>query len=310
LKIERPKKWDNFIGQEQIKENLKIFISSSKKRKKSLDHILFFGPPGLGKTTLAHIVANELNSNIFTLNAPMIQNTIEIISVISKLEENDVLFIDEIHRLPMNIEEILYTAMEDNKIDIVFGQGFQKEAMTIELPPFTLIGATTLDGMISKPLKDRFGIDFQLQRYNENELIQVIENYIKSEGLNISKAASKKIASYSRGTPRIALQISKRIIDYSIFYNETKISINSTNIGLKKLGYFEYGLKSIDIKYLKILINSKKIGINNISKSLMESIINIENNIEPYLINLGFVIRENTGRIITQKGIDFITNLS
>jgi len=214
----RPQNLDEYIGQEQIKKNLKVFIKAAKKRNESLDHMLFFGPPGLGKTTLANIIATEMNANIKTISAPMLEKSGDLAAILTNLEEGDILFIDEIHRLKASIEEILYSAMEDFRLDIVIGSGPAAQTIKIDIAKFTLIGATTRAGMLSNPLRDRFGMSFRLNFYNENELALIIKLAAKKLNFEIKEDASKEIAKRSRGTPRIALRLLKRIRDFAKNY--------------------------------------------------------------------------------------------
>jgi Holliday junction DNA helicase RuvB len=279
----RPEIWDEYIGQETIKENLKVFIQAAKIRNEHLDHILFFGPPGLGKTTLAHIIANEMESNIKVVAAPMIEKTGDLAAILSNLQNGDILFIDEIHRLKASIEEVLYPAMEDYRLDLVIGSGPAAQTIKIDIEKFTLIGATTKAGMLSNPLRDRFGMNFRLQFYNDKELSKIIK--IASNKLNkpIEYESAFEIAKRSRGTPRIALRLLKRIRDFSDVAGEEKITIKTTKYALNKLGVNVNGFDELDLSYLRLLCNAKKaLGLSTISAALSEDEETIEDVIEPF----------------------------
>ncbi len=299
----RPSKWDEYIGQEQIKKNLQVFIKASKKRGEALDHVLFFGPPGLGKTTLAHIIANEMEANIKTTAAPMIEKSGDLAAILTNLEEGDILFIDEIHRLSPAIEEILYPAMEDFRLDIIIGSGPAAQTIKIDLPRFTLIGATTRAGRISSPLRDRFGMHFRLQFYNHDELGAIV----KKAGLKLEKPccedASKEIAKRSRGTPRIALRLLKRVRDFADVENEEKINLARAKYALDELGVNDTGFDEMDLRFLRILIEAKRrpLGLSTISATLSEDEGTVEDVIEPYLIAEGYIERTAKGRVATPK---------
>ena len=250
----RPSSWDEYIGQEKIKKNLQVFIKASLKRNEPLDHVLFFGPPGLGKTTLAHIIANELKANIKITAAPMIDKSGDLAAILTNLEEGDILFIDEIHRLSPAIEEILYPAMEDFRLDIIIGSGPAAQTIKIDLPRFTLIGATTRAGMISSPLRDRFGMHFRLQFYTQDELARIVQK----AGVKLDKpcleSASQEMAKRSRGTPRIALRLLKRVRDFADVEDEGEISLQRAKYALDELGVDDLGFDELDLKFLKILM--------------------------------------------------------
>jgi len=302
----RPVNLDEYIGQEQIKNNLKIFIKAAKKRKEPLDHILFFGPPGLGKTTLANIIANEMNSNIKTISAPMLEKSGDLAAVLTNLEEGDILFIDEIHRLKSSIEEILYSAMEDFRLDIVIGSGPAAQTIKIDIARFTLIGATTRAGMLSNPLRDRFGITFRLNFYSQKELALIIKLASKKLNIKIENDAALEIAKRSRGTPRIALRLLKRVRDFAEV-EETHIDLRITKYALDALGINEYGFDELDIKFLSALIQSKKpLGLSTIAALLSEDEGTIEEVIEPFLIANGYVERTPKGRIATRKAYEVL----
>ena len=298
----RPQNLDEYIGQEQIKKNLKVFIKAAKKRNESLDHMLFFGPPGLGKTTLANIIANEMNANIKTISAPMLEKSGDLAAILTNLEEGDILFIDEIHRLKSTIEEVLYSAMEDFRLDIVIGSGPAAQSIKIDIAKFTLIGATTRAGMLSNPLRDRFGMSFRLNFYNEEELSIIIKLASKKLNTDIENEAALEIAKRSRGTPRIALRLLKRVRDFAEVENKKIIDKEIAEFALNELGINEYGFDELDIKFLTLLADAKKpLGLSTISAALSEDENTIEEVIEPFLIANGFIEKTPKGRIATRK---------
>lgn len=301
----RPTKFSEFIGQEKLKKNLLVFIKASKIRGENLDHCLFYGPPGLGKTTLANVIANELGVNLKITSAPMIEKSGDLAAILTNLEENDVLFIDEIHRLSPSIEEVLYSAMEDFKLDIIIGSGAGAQSVKVDIAKFTLISATTKAGSISAPLRDRFGMSFRLNFYTPKELMKIIKLASNKLNKKISEDGAKEIAKRSRGTPRIALRLLKRVRDFADFYNEVEINLDRAKKSLEALGVDESGFDEIDLKYLEILKNSKKaLGLSTISAMLSEDEGTIEDVIEPYLIANGFVQKTPKGRIYFNKDID------
>ena len=303
----RPTYLDEYIGQEQIKKNLKVFIKAAKKREEPIDHMLFFGPPGLGKTTLANIIANEMNSNIKTISAPMLEKSGDLAAILTNLEEGDILFIDEIHRLKASIEEVLYSAMEDFRLDIVIGSGPAAQTIKIDIAKFTLIGATTRAGMLSNPLRDRFGISFRLNFYTNEELSTIIKLASKKLNKEIEDSASFEIAKRSRGTPRIALRLLKRVRDFSEIENEKLITLKTTKYALNELGINEYGFDELDIKFLTLLANSKKpLGLSTIAASLSEDEGTIEDVIEPFLIANNFIEKTPKGRVATRKTYEIL----
>ncbi|MCZ6172159.1 Holliday junction branch migration DNA helicase RuvB [Campylobacter ureolyticus] len=304
----RPLNFDEYIGQEKIKQNLKVFIGAAKKRSEVLDHTLFYGPPGLGKTTLAHIISNEMNANIKITAAPMIEKAGDLAAILTNLEEGDVLFIDEIHRLSSSIEEILYPAMEDFRLDIIIGSGPAAQTIKIDIPKFTLIGATTKAGMISAPLRDRFGISFRLEFYSPDELASITQKASLKLNKSIDKDASLEIAKRSRGTPRIALRLLKRIRDFADINDEENISLNRAKTSLDELGVNELGFDELDLKYLAILFeaNKKPLGLNTISAALSEDEGTIEDVIEPYLLANSYIQRTAKGRIATYKSYEML----
>jgi Holliday junction DNA helicase RuvB len=306
----RPEIWDEYIGQESIKKNLQVFIKAAKMRQEHLDHILFFGPPGLGKTTLAHIIANDMEANIKVVAAPMIEKSGDLAAILTNLQEGDILFIDEIHRLKSTIEEVLYPAMEDYRLDLVIGSGPAAQTIKIDIEKFTLIGATTRAGMLSNPLRDRFGMNFRLQFYNEEELAKIIQ--IASNKLNkpIKVDSAIEIAKRSRGTPRIALRLLKRVRDFSDVAGEKEISLKTTKYALEQLGVNENGFDELDLSYLRLLCKAKKpLGLSTISAALSEDEETIEDVIEPFLLANGYIERTARGRIATRKSY-ILLNLS
>ena len=303
----RPSSWDEYIGQEQIKKNLKVFIEASKKREEALDHILFFGPPGLGKTTIANIIATQMNAQIKTTAAPMIEKSGDLAAILTNIEEGDILFIDEIHRMSPAIEEILYSAMEDFRLDIIIGSGPAAQTVKIDLPRFTLIGATTRAGMLSHPLRERFGMHFRMQFYTTDELAKII--HLASIKLNkvTNDDAAHEIAKRSRGTPRLALRLLRRVRDFSEVANEEKILLKTTQYALNQLGVNELGFDEEDIRLLELLISAKgrPMGLSTIAAALSEDEGTIEDVLEPYLLANGYIERTARGRIATQKSYEY-----
>ncbi len=303
----RPEIWDEYIGQEAIKKNLQVFIQAAKMRGENLDHILFFGPPGLGKTTLAHIISNEMQANIKVIAAPMIEKSGDLAAILTNLQEGDILFIDEIHRLKSTIEEVLYPAMEDFRLDLVIGSGPAAQTIKIDIEKFTLIGATTRAGMLSNPLRDRFGMNFRLQFYNNDELAKIIQIAANKLNKDIEITSAKEIAKRSRGTPRIALRLLKRVRDFSDVASEDKISLKTTKFALDQLGVNENGFDELDLAYLNLLAKAKKpLGLSTISAALSEDSETIEDVIEPFLLANGYVERTARGRIATRKTYQFL----
>ena len=305
----RPQRLKDYIGQEKIKNNLDVFIKAAKIRDESLDHVLFYGPPGLGKTTLANIIANELGVNIKTANGPSIEKSGDLAALLSTLEPGDVLFIDEIHRIPTNIEEMLYPAMEDFSLDIIISKDGKSRSIKIDLPPFTLVGATTRIGDLSSPLRDRFGIINKLEYYNETELCNIVKrtSYVLSNV--IEDSAALEIANRSRMTPRIANRIFKRVSDFALVEGSNSITLDIVLSALDKLAIDKDGLDNIDINYLKTLyekFNGGPVGINTIAKSIGEEVTTIEDVIEPFLLQNGYIKRTSSGRVITDKTYKYL----
>ena len=305
----RPQVFDEYIGQTDVKENIKVFVTAAKMRNTSLDHVLLYGPPGLGKTTLSHIIANELGVNIKTASGPTIEKSGDLAAILSTLEPYDVLFIDEIHRIPRYIEEILYSAMEDFKLDIVFGTEGQSRNINIDLPPFTLVGATTRAGDLSSPLRDRFGITCKLNYYTTEELKTIVKRSARVLNLNIDDKAAEIIAKRSRRTPRIANRLLKRVSDFALVKGLDVINESITNESLKRLNVDESGLDKTDIEYLESLINKFNggpVGIESIAASIGEEQTTIEDVIEPFLLQEGFIKRTIRGRQVTDKTYEYL----
>ena len=304
----RPDAWSEYIGQEQIKKNLSVFIEASKKRQEALDHVLFFGPPGLGKTTLALIIANEMNTNIKVTAAPMIEKSGDLAAVLTNLEEGDILFIDEIHRLSPAVEEILYSSMEDFRIDIIIGSGPAAQTVKIDLPRFTLIGATTRAGMLSNPLRDRFGMSFRMQFYDSAELAKIISQASTKLDREIVHEASMEIAKRSRGTPRIALRLLRRVRDFAEVAEELDINHSRTKYALDELGINSHGFDEMDIRLLNLLVsaNGRAMGLSTIAASLSEDEGTVEDVLEPYLIANGYLERTAKGRKATRMTYDVL----
>ncbi|MGN1343021.1 MAG: Holliday junction branch migration DNA helicase RuvB [Traorella sp.] len=305
----RPQTLNEYIGQKELKENMRIFVQAAKSRNEALDHVLLYGPPGLGKTTLSYILANEMGTHIKTVSGPSIEKGGDLAAVLSSLEPGDILFIDEIHRLPAQIEEILYPAMEDYCIDIIVGKDTTTRTVRLSLPPFTLVGATTRAGDLSAPLRDRFGIVSQLQYYDIDELSQIVSRTSKVMGNEIDASAIHEIALRSRGTPRIANRLFRRVRDFAQVMNHGYISLDIAKMALDRLKVDHMGLDYVDHKYLRGIIERFKggpVGLEAIASSIGEEPMTLEDVYEPYLLQIGFINRTPRGRMVTAKAYEHL----
>ena len=305
----RPQTINEYIGQANSKGNLRIFMEAANKRNEALDHVLLYGPPGLGKTTLAHVIANEMHGNIKVVSGPSIEKTGDLAAVLSQIEEGDVLFIDEIHRLPRIVEEMLYSAMEDYYINVVIGKDAQARSIRLDLPAFTLVGATTRAGDLSAPLRDRFGITLKLEYYNEEELFKIITRTARVYDTGIEPLAAKELAKRSRGTPRIANRLFRRIRDFATLENDGVITLKIALNALDALQVDSLGLDNVDIKFLNGIIERFKggpVGLEAVASAIGEEVMTLEDVSEPYLLQIGFINRTPRGRVATEKAYEHL----
>ena len=305
----RPESIQEYIGQQDVKENIEVFVEAAKMRDEPLDHVLLYGPPGLGKTTLAFIIAHELGTHIKTASGPSIEKSGDLAAILSSLEPGDVLFIDEIHRMPRYIEEILYPAMEDFSLDIIVGSEGNSRNIKIDLPPFTLVGATTRAGDLSAPLRDRFGIISKLQYYTIEELTEIVKRTSRVLGIEIEEDAALELAKRSRGTPRIANRLFKRVRDFALVKGNGIINLDITNEALNRLKVDKIGLDNTDHELLLAIINKFNggpVGVEAIASSIGEEVTTIEDVYEPYLLQMGLLKRTSRGRVATDKAYELL----
>ena len=306
----RPERLAQYIGQNSLKENLGIFIEAARMREEALDHVILHGPPGLGKTTLSSIIANELGVNIRTTSGPAVERAGDLAAILSSLDAGDVLFIDEIHRLPRAVEEVLYSAMEDFFLDVVVGKGEEARNIRIDLPPFTLVGATTRFGSLSAPLRDRFGVQLRLEYYDFRSLITIVNRTAEIFEVSIDPDSAEELARRSRGTPRIANRLLRRVRDFSIVKGEPSIKLETTNHALKVLEVDPLGLDPTDHRIMRTIIETYKggpVGLETVAVSIGEEVITLLDVYEPYLIQQGFLERTPRGRRATGKSFEYFT---
>lgn len=307
----RPESLQEFIGQQQLKQNLSIFIGAAKARNEALDHVLFYGPPGLGKTTLSRIIAKELGAEMRTTSGPMLAKPGDLAAILTNLQSGDVLFIDEIHRLSSTVEEILYSAMEDFSIDIIIGDGPAARTVKIDIPKFTLVGATTRLGMLTNPLRDRFGIPMKLDFYNQDELAAVVQRSSRILNIALDDEAAAGLAKCARGTPRIAIRLLRRVRDFANYQGDSTIGAELVQSALSALNIDILGLDRLDYLYLNFIATNFEggpVGIETIAAGLSEDRDTIEDTIEPYLMQIGFVARTARGRMLTQNCVNYLAD--